>query len=89
MLKTQICITRPQCVNIKVERFTEGSEFHLGYVVAEQQDWLEEADPGRHCAVFVFLCHHGVVGLLLPVEAEHRVVLHKCTLSAVLVMVSN
>jgi len=76
-------------LNIKVARFTKGPEFHLDYVVAKQQDWLEEADPGRHCAAFAFLCHHGVVPLLLPVEVEHRVVLHKCKLSAVLVMVSN
>jgi hypothetical protein len=39
--------------------------------------------------VFVFLHHHGVVLLLLLVEAEHMVVLHNCTLSAVLVLVSN
>jgi hypothetical protein len=76
-------------LNINVGKFTEGPEFHLDYVVAKQQDWLEEADPGRLCAAFAFLCHHGVVLLLLPVEAEHRVVLHKCKLSAVLVMVSN
>jgi len=76
-------------LNLKVASFTEGPEFHLDHVVAKQRGWLEEADPGRHCAAFVFLCHHGVVLLLLPVEAEHRVVLHKCTLSAGLVMVSN
>lgn len=75
--------------NLKVARFAEGPDFHLDYVVAKQQDWLEEADLGRHYAAFVFLCHHGVVLLLLLVEAEHRVVLHKCTLSAVLVRVSN
>ena len=76
-------------LNLKVARFTEGPEFHLDHVVAKQRDWLEEADSGRHCAASVFLCHHGVVLLLLPVEVEHRVVLHKCTLSAGLVMVSN
>jgi len=70
--------------------WTDEVELHmLDHVVAKQRDWLEEADSGRHCAASVFLCHHGVVLLLLPVEVEHRVVLHKCTLSAGLVMVSN
>lgn len=55
----------------------------------EVRGWVEGAGPSRRHAVLASLCHHEVVLLLLLVEAEHTVGLHKCTLSVELATVSS